>query len=75
MNILLAALEFAPFVQLSSAADSVANLAKALRLLGHDVSVVVPRVPAYEEAGLMAARRLTPLSWEDDGQALLFDLQ
>ncbi len=75
MNILIAALELAPYVQNSSAAESIANLAKSLRLLGHDVSIAVPRVPAYEEAGLMAARRLSPLVLSGGQKATIFDAQ
>lgn len=75
MNVLIVALELAPYVQTSSAAESVASLAKALRLLGHDVTVAVPRLPAYEEAGLMAARQLSPLDCEGGRKAHLFDAQ
>lgn len=75
MNILIAALELAPYVQSSSAAESIANLAKSLRLLGHEICIAVPKLPAYEEAGLMAARRLSPLKLEDGGKALIFDAQ
>ena len=62
MNILLVAAEFAPYLSSRPSAESVAHLAKALRLLDHSVTVVVPRDPAYLQAGLMAARRLSPLS-------------
>lgn len=75
MNILIAALELAPYVQNSSAAESIANLAKSLRLLGHEISIAVPRVPAYEESGLMAARRLTPLELSGGQKATIFDAQ
>lgn len=75
MNVLIVALELAPFVQISPTAESVASLSKALRLLGHDVTVAVPRLPAYEAAGLMAARQLSPLTWDDGRKAHLFDVQ
>lgn len=80
MNILIAALELAPYVQNSPAAESIANLAKSLRLLGHEISIAVPRLPAYEEAGLMAARRLSLLELgsgqHGSGQkATIFDAQ
>ena len=42
------------------AAEAVGGLCKAQKLLGHEVSVIVPRRPEYELAGLHPARRLTP---------------
>lgn len=74
MNILIAATELAPHVSLSPAAESIASLTKALRLLGHDVTLVLPRFPAFEAAGLMAARRLTPLALPDGGEAFVYDI-
>ncbi len=81
MNILIVTLELAPFVQINPAAESVASLSKALRLLGHDVNIVAPRLSAYEESGVMAARQLSPLKispLKDGGperNAVLFDAQ
>lgn len=81
MNILLVATELAPYVARTPAAESIASLAKALRLLGHEVTLVLPRLPAFEESGLLAARRLSPLalpsSQVDSGsprEALIFDI-
>lgn len=62
MEILFATTELAPYVKASGLADVSAALPKALRGLGHKVTVVMPRLPAFEEAGLLVARRLTPLS-------------
>lgn len=45
----------------TAAADVVASLSKALRLLGHKVTIALPRYPAIEASGVMVARRLTPL--------------
>jgi starch synthase len=75
MNILFATLELAPYVETSPAAQAVSSLAKALRLLGTDVTVVAPRLPAYEESGLMAARQLSPLSLSDGREATVYEAQ
>lgn len=48
-------------IKASPSADVVASLSKALRLLGHKVTLALPRHPAIEAAGVMVARRLTPL--------------
>src|SRR5690606_8616805 len=50
-------------------------LAKALRLLGHDVTICVPRLPGYEAAGLMVARQLSPLPLEGGRVAVFYDTQ
>lgn len=64
MKLLLVALELGPYAS-SAAADATAQLAKALRLLDHEVTVVVPRLAAYQDAGIFAARQLTPLHFEE----------
>src|SRR4051812_29272290 len=61
MDILFVASELGPMAKVGGLADVVAALAKALRLLGHKVTIVLPRYPAVEAAGVMLARRLTPL--------------
>lgn len=66
--------ELAPYVD-TGTGNVVAALAKGLRQLGHDVTIAMPRLPALEAAGLMLARRLTPLSLSDGGEALVFDCQ
>jgi starch synthase len=75
MNILFATLHLAPYVEISPAAEANASLSKALRLLGHEVTIVVPRAPKYEESGLMAARQLSPLVLADGREATVFDAQ
>ena len=62
MDILFVATELAPMVKVGGLADVVAALSKALRLLGHNVTIALPRFPAIEAAGVMVARRLTPLT-------------
>ena len=61
MDILFATTELSPFVKVGGLADVAAALPKALRALGHRVTVVVPRFPAFEAGGLLVARRLTPV--------------
>jgi starch synthase len=62
MEILFVTTELAPFVKVGGLADVSAALPKTLKALGHKVTIVMPRFPAFEEAGLLLARRLTPLS-------------
>jgi starch synthase len=62
MEILFVTPELAPYVKVGGLADVSAALPKTLRSLGHRVTIVMPRFPAFEEAGLLFARRLTPLS-------------
>lgn len=75
MDILLALAELAPYVRETDAADSTAALIKALRQLGHRVTVAAPRSPGFEAGGLLAARRLTPLSLDDGGEVNVLDAQ
>lgn len=64
MEILFATTELAPFVKVGGLADVSAALPKHLKMLGHRVTVAMPRYKAFEDAGLMVARRLTPLRIE-----------
>ncbi len=66
--------ELSPYVRRSDAADAVHALAKTLRQLGHDVTIAAPRHPEFEEAGLLVARRLTPLALPA-GEVTLLDGQ
>lgn len=61
MDILFVTTELAPFVKVGGLADVAAALPKALRALGHKVTLVLPRFQAFEQGGLLVARRLTPL--------------
>jgi starch synthase len=61
MDILFVTTELAPFVKVGGLADVAAALPKALRALGHKVTLVLPRFPAFEQGGLLVARRLTPI--------------
>ncbi|MCA9633964.1 MAG: glycogen/starch synthase [Myxococcales bacterium] len=73
MDILMVSAELSPFAD-SGCGVVVAALAKGLRQLGHEVTVALPRLDGFEAAGLMLARRLSPLEW-DGGQAVVFDCQ
>jgi starch synthase len=68
MEILFVASELAPMVKVGGLADVVAALSKALRLLGHKVTIALPRYPGVEAGGLMLARRLTPVVLAADAQ-------
>jgi starch synthase len=61
MEVLMVAAELAPYARATDAADAVPSLAKALRQLGHRVTVALPRHRGFEAQGLFVARRLTPL--------------
>jgi starch synthase len=76
MEILFVTTELSPFVKVGGLADVSAALPKALRSLGHAITVVVPRFPSLEAQGLLLARRLTPLRFtlgERKLEATLFD--
>ncbi len=75
MDVLLVSSEFAPWVQNSGVAEVVASFSKTLKQVGHSVTVVVPYSIAYEAAGLLLARRLTPLRIEGHGSLTVFDTQ
>lgn len=75
MNILMSAVECSPYHRQSVAADAVAALAKTLRQLGHEVTIALPRWPGFEQAGLMLARRLSPLALPGGAEAVVFDVQ
>ena len=75
MEILLALAELAPYVRETEACDSAAALVKALRQLGHRVTVAAPRSPGFEAGGLLAARRLTPLTLADGNEVNVLDGQ
>jgi starch synthase len=61
MDILFVATELAPFVKVGGLGDVTAGLTKALRMLGHKVTIALPRFRGFEAGGLLVARRLTPL--------------
>jgi starch synthase len=74
MDVLMVAAELAPYARATGAADAVPSLAKALRQLGHRVTVALPRHRGFEAQGLFVARRLTPLE-VGAGEVTVFDGQ
>jgi starch synthase len=64
MEILFVTTELAPYVKVGGLADVSAALPKTLKALGHRVTIVMPRYAAFEDSGLLMARRLTPLRLE-----------
>jgi starch synthase len=70
MEITFVTTELGPFVKVGGLADVSAALTKALRTLGHSVTVIMPRFPDLEAQGLLLARRLTPLRFHLGGQAI-----
>lgn len=76
MDILMASSELAPVAKVGGLADAVAALSKTLCQFDHQVTVALPRYRAIEEAGLMLARRLTPIRLtvgDEEVQVTLFD--
>jgi starch synthase len=69
MEILFVSTELAPYVKVGGLADVALALPKALRQLGHKPTIVMPRFAALEASGLLAARRLTPLSFTLGGRS------
>ncbi len=67
MEILHVVTELSPFAKVGGLADVALSLSKQQKLLGHRVTLVIPHYPLLERAGLMLARRLTPLSFELGG--------
>lgn len=71
----MVAAELGPHARATAAADSIAALAKALRQLGHTVTVALPRTTGFQNAGLLLARRLSPLSIEPGLEVTVLDGQ
>jgi starch synthase len=61
MNLLLVGLELSPISVRSGAAESLLALSKSLRLLDHEVTIVIPYFESVSSSGLLAARRISPL--------------
>ena len=67
--------ELSPYARVTAAGDVVLALTKGLRQLGHRVTLALPRYAAFEEHGLLLARRLTPLAVPGGGDVTVFDGQ
>jgi starch synthase len=68
MEIAFLSSEMAPWIKVSGLADVSHALPKALRALDHRVSVILPKYPAFEESGLLLARRLSTVPFQHCGQ-------
>jgi starch synthase len=75
MDILLVASEFAPWIQHTGVAEVVASFSKTLKQVGHTVTVLVPYRSAYDQSGLLLARRLSKLKLGDAGELPVYDTQ
>jgi starch synthase len=75
MDVLMVTAELSPYARVTPAGDVVLALTKGLRQLGHRVTLALPRYGAFEEHGLLLARRLTPLSVPGGGEVTVFDGQ
>ncbi len=71
----MVASELGPYARASDAGDAVLALSKALRQLGHQVTLALPRYPTFEAHGLLVARRLTALSIGEGRDVTVFDGQ
>lgn len=75
MDILMVTAELAPYMRESEAGDAVASLSRALTQIGHRVTVAMPGFEGVEQAGLMVARRLSPLELPTGERVTVFDGQ
>lgn len=70
MDIAFLSSEIAPWVKVGGLGDVAGALPKALRGLGHRVTVIAPKVSAFDDSGLLLARRLSPIAFEHKGTTL-----
>jgi starch synthase len=75
MDVLMVTPEVGPYARETRLGDVVAGLSKTLVQNGHQVTIAAPRYPAFEDKGLLVARRLTPLSLDDGTAVTVFDGQ
>jgi starch synthase len=75
MDVLMVAAELGPHARATAAADSIAALAKALRQLGHTVTVALPKTAGFQNGGPLLARRLSPLLVEPGLEVTVLDGQ
>lgn len=73
MNVVLVGLELAPGLVRTPMAETLSLLAKALRLLDFEVTVVLPYSDELRALGVLAARRLTPLEVPAFGPTFVYE--
>lgn len=71
----MVAAELGPHARATAAADSIGALAKAIRQLGHSVTLALPKTPDFDASGLLLARRLSPLLLGGGLEVTVFDGQ
>jgi starch synthase len=69
MEIAFVSSEIAPWVKVGGLADVTLALPKALRGLDHKVSILVPKYPAFDDSGLLLARRLSAVAFQHGGKS------
>lgn len=75
MEILLVRSELGPWIGSGDGAEALGVYAKTLRQLGHDVTILAVYHPAYEQKGLLVARRLSPLMLHNGRAVTVYDAQ
>lgn len=73
MNIVLVGLELSPSIVATPAASALLLLSKALRLLDHEVTLILPYYRSLVSSGVLMARRLTPLVSATGSKAFLYE--
>ncbi len=75
MNVVVVTYEFSPYRRLTAAADAVSALAKSVKQLGHDVTLIAPFTDDLDGSGLVLARRLSPVELPGGATAVVYDAQ
>ncbi len=70
MRIGIVATELSPFIESTPRSADIASLASAFTSLGHDVFAIIPMTTSIDANAHSLARRLTPFSFEMDGQSI-----
>lgn len=75
MDILIVTAELAPFCSTGEVGEAVSSLARAMVGQGHQVTVVLPKPSNLDAAGIMVARRLSPIELSNGQSAVVYDAQ
>lgn len=75
MNVFFSALELSPYTDQTGVGSSVAALGRALSNLDASVTIALPFSTEFQEAGLLLARRLSPLDLGSGDTAHAYDVQ
>ncbi len=74
MDILIVTAELAPFCS-TGEVEAVSSLARAMVGQGHQVTIVLPKPSNLDAAGIMVARRLSPIELSNGQSAVVYDAQ